>query len=83
MRCLSCGKTKHSLRSDYMLQVQVKDQENLAASLQMELSGQVIDDYSCEGCNQKVQIKKRNLLGDMPNVLFVHEQRIELDLTTF
>ena len=49
----------------------------------MELAGETIEDYQCDGCNEKVLLKKRNLLGEMPNVLIVHQQRIELDLQTF
>ena len=45
MSCQSCGKTKHSPHSEYMLKVQVKDQEDLTTSLQMELAGSMIEDY--------------------------------------
>ena len=75
--CQSCGKTRHRLRADYMLKVQVKDMEDIYKALQSEVQGQTIEGFQCDGCNEKVSLKKRNLLGAMPNVLIVQEQRIE------
>ena len=41
-------------------------------SLEKFISPEKIDQYNCETCNKKVTITKRNLLGDLPNVLIVH-----------
>jgi len=40
------------------------------------ISDQVIEDYYCDGCKKKVTVGRRALLGDMPNTLIVHLQRI-------
>jgi len=45
-------------------------------SLRKMVKGQIIEDYECDGCNQKVNITQRVLLADMPNVLIVHLKRI-------
>ena len=47
------------------------------------MQGDVIEDFACGACNQKVNIVKRQLLGAMPNVLIVHLQRIVFDFNTF
>ena len=47
------------------------------------INGEIIEDFTCEGCNKKVNITKRQLLGQMPNVLIVHLQRIVFNYETF
>ena len=37
----------------------------------------------CEGCNKKVDVTKRTLLSETPNVLIIHLQRILFDFDTF
>lgn len=37
----------------------------------------------CEGCNKRVNITKRGLLGEMPNVLIIHLKRIVFSFETF
>ena len=58
------------------MSLQVKDSTGIYDSLGKMVRGQTIEDYMCEGCNKKVNIVKRSLLADMPNVLIVHLQRI-------
>ena len=41
-------------------------------SLRKQLDGEVIDDYNCDVCNQKVKLQERTLIGNVPNVLIVH-----------
>ena len=43
----------------------------------------MISDYQCDGCKKKVEIKKRTLITETPNVLIVHLQRIIFDFDTF
>ena len=42
----------------------------------------MIDGYKCEQCNQSVSLHKQQLVGKLPNVLFVHLQRIAFDYNT-
>ena len=60
----------------YNLSLQVKDCTGIYDSLAKLVKGQTIEDYHCEGCQKKVNVTKRSLLADMPNVLIVHLQRI-------
>jgi len=41
-------------------------------SLQKLIEGETINDYECEVCKKKVDISKRILLSQTPNVLIVH-----------
>lgn len=40
------------------------------------LEGEILEDFRCENCQKKVNIRKRYLLADMPNTLIVHLNRI-------
>ena len=81
--CESCGDTKNDLTTAYTLSVQVENTKDLYAGLGKLVQGDVIEDFACGACNQKVNIVKRQLLGAMPNVLIVHLQRIVFDFNTF
>lgn len=47
------------------------------------LLGDVINDWKCEACNQKVDLHSIEMLADTPNVLIVHLQRICFSFETF
>jgi ubiquitin C-terminal hydrolase len=42
-----------------------------------------INDYKCSNCLKTVDLLKRSVIGETPNVLFVHLQRILLNYDTF
>ena len=83
MVCQSCGKTKNELDTTYTLSAKVENTQDLYTSISKIIEGETIEDFNCEGCNKKVNITKRQLLGEMPNVLIVHLQRIVFDFNTF
>ena len=43
----------------------------------------IINDYKCENCNQKVDVEKRQLIAEPPNVLIINLQRIIFNFDTF
>ena len=51
-------------------QAQSRDEFKRARAKMVELS--VIEDYLCENCEQRVDIQKRSLVAETPNVLIVH-----------
>jgi len=61
----------------------VKDIKSMHDSLQKMLEGETISDFQCDGCQKKVDIKKRTLISSTPNVLIVHLQRIIFNFDTF
>ena len=52
-------------------------------SLSKLIEGEIINDYECDTCKKKVDISKRILLSQVPNVLIVHLQRIIFNFDTF
>ena len=47
------------------------------------IESSIINDFKCENCNQKVDVEKRQLIAEPPNVLIVHLQRIIFNFDTF
>jgi ubiquitin C-terminal hydrolase len=47
------------------------------------VEGEVINDYQCDGCGKKVDVSKRTLISQTPNVLIVHLQRIVFNFDSF
>jgi ubiquitin carboxyl-terminal hydrolase 34 len=71
------------LESQYTLSLQVKDRKGMEDSLHKMIEGSIINDFQCEACNQRVDVFKRNLIAETPNVLIVHLQRIVFNFDTF
>lgn len=61
----------------------VKDINSVYDSLEKQIEGERIDGFLCDGCNKKVDITKRMLIAETPNVLIVHLQRILFNFDTF
>ena len=74
--CPECGKVKNRIEDMLNLSLTVKDIKSVYDSLEAQIKGEVISGYKCEGCNKEVDIKKRSLIAETPNVLIVHMQRI-------
>lgn len=43
------------------------------------VSGEIISDYQCESCNQRVELEKKVAIDRLPNTLIIHLQRIIFD----
>ena len=54
----------------------VRDKPTLELALEGMQYGDIINDYNCEECKAKSDLTKRSVLGDLPNFLFLHLQRI-------
>jgi ubiquitin carboxyl-terminal hydrolase 34 len=65
------------------LSLTVKELKGVYESLQKQIEGEVISDYECSGCKKKVDIHKRTLIAETPNILIIHLQRILFDFNTF
>jgi hypothetical protein len=48
--------------------------------LKLLVAGEVISDYTCSGCNKKVDIVKTQAIKQLPNTLIVHLTRIYFDM---
>jgi ubiquitin carboxyl-terminal hydrolase 34 len=74
---------KTQIEQFYALTVPVKGYANLNESLEAYTSGEIIDGYHCDNCNQKVQIAKKSSIAKSPNYLMLHLQKIVFDMETF
>jgi len=81
--CAECGKVRNRLEDFYNLSLTVKDIKGMHESLAKLVEGEVISDYECSGCRKKVDVSKRTLIAQTPNVLIVHLQRIVFNFDTF
>ena len=81
--CQECGKVRNRIEDFYNLSLTVKDIKSVHESLQKLVEGEVINDYQCEGCGKKVDVSKRMLISQTPNVLIVHLQRLVFNFDTF
>jgi len=81
--CAECGKCRNRVEDFYNLSLTVKDLKGVHESLQSLVQGEVINDYECSGCKKKVDVSKRTLVAETPNVLIVHLQRIVFNFDTF
>lgn len=80
---MSCGKEKHSLVNFYCLSLDVKGIKGVHQSLSNMKKGEIIEDFRCEGCNEKINLNKRSLLATMPNMLILHLKRIVFSFETY
>ena len=78
-----CGRVRNRIEENLNLSLTVKGLKGVYQSLQGECDGEVIADYECAGCKKKVDIHKRTLIAETPNVLIIHLQRLLFDFNTF
>jgi ubiquitin carboxyl-terminal hydrolase 34 len=81
LKCPECGKISSRLETFYSLTCQVKGFSSLEDSIANNIAGSDIEGYRCSFCNKSVNIRKSALLGEMPNTLIVHLQRIEFNFS--
>lgn len=81
--CSECGKVKNRIEDYYNLSLTVKDIPSVYESLKKQIEGEIISDYKCDGCGKKVDLSKRTLITETPNVLILHLQRIVFNFETF
>jgi ubiquitin C-terminal hydrolase len=54
------------------LTLNIKDIFSVPEALQKLVDGEVINGYKCDGCKKTVDVSKRTLITETPNVLIVH-----------
>lgn len=83
MVCSECGKIKERMEDYYNLSLTIKDIGTVEEALKKQVEGEIISDYQCDGCNKKVDLSKRTLITETPNVLIVHLGRLVFNFDTF
>lgn len=67
----------------FSLTLEVKNQRNIFDGLKKLTSGEIINEYACDACKQKVDVEKKLVVSKLPNMLIIHLQRIVFDMDTF
>lgn len=83
MICESCGRVSSRLVNYYNLSLDVKGLNGVHQSLANMKKGEIIEEYTCDGCSQKVNVNKRSLLGTMPNILILHLKRFVFSFESY
>ena len=74
--CNSCNNTSYRFEEFKDITLKVTDLKDIYESLDKYTSDENIDDYNCANCNQKVTLKKSTWLSNLPNILFIHLNRL-------
>mgnify|MGYP002624222439 CR=1 FL=1 len=84
MKCTQCENIKSKIESEYVLNLQVMNMKNLKESLFSTFGfEEIIDDYKCEKCGQKVSLKKWSKIISLPNYINFGLNRFTYDYNTF
>ena len=83
MVCTECGYSKNRMEDFLNLSLNIKDIKSVQQALEKLVEGETISDYQCPGCNRKVDLSKRSLIAETPNILIVHLQRIGFNFETY
>ena len=74
--CPSCKKVKNKFSMFKSLTLGIKNVSSVEEAITRDVADELIDDYRCSSCNERVRMKKRELLASSPNILIVHLNRI-------
>lgn len=72
MICKGCGNIRQSYDNFYNLSLEVKNQRNIYDGLTRFVSGETINDFKCEACNNRVDVERKTLVHKLPNTLIIH-----------
>ena len=75
IQCESCHYISNRFEDFYNLTLEVKDINNLDASLEKFIKPETINDFKCDNCEKKVTIKRRTTLTKLPNILVIYLER--------
>lgn len=82
-KCHSCQKTKKVEENFHSISLEVKTSKSLMESFNKFNLGELINDFRCDFCDQKVDVSKKTRISKAPKVLIIHLQRIVFNLDTF
>ena len=80
--CKQCGKIKNNYEDLYTLTLEIKNQRNFQEAMTKFISDSLVTGYFCEQCKAQVEVVKRTLLSNLPNILIVHLQRFTFNFDT-
>eukprot|EP01084_Bolivina_argentea_P313674 543215_1 len=78
-----CNKTRERKQPMPMISLPIKNRTNMKESLEAFVQSESLDGVSCDHCAKKCQTLKRQVLHTLPNTIFFHLKRFELNFETF
>ena len=83
MKCSQCGNINTKIESEYVLNLQILNMKNINESLYSSFGlEEIIEDYNCEKCQKKVNIKKWSKIISLPNYINFGLNRFIYDYNT-
>ena len=83
MKCNQCGNINTKIESEYVLNLQILNMKNIHESLYSNFGlEEIIEDYNCEKCQKKVNIKKWSKIISLPNYINFGLNRFIYDYNT-
>ena len=60
--CGGCGNKSETLEPFLFQQVQVQQKASILDGLENTIKGEIISDYQCDACNERVELTKRSVI---------------------
>ena len=84
MKCSNCNNIVKKVEDEYVLSLQVYQIKGLKESLYSSFGHEeIIEDYKCEKCNQKVNLLKWNKIVSLPTYINIGLNRFTFNYETF
>ena len=77
--CEQCKNVSNRFEDFYNLTLEIKNMNNLNESLNKFIEPEIIENFECGTCKKNVNISKRTSLAKLPNVLFIHLKRFNMN----
>jgi len=78
-----CGSVREREQDFAMISLPIKSRANMKESLDAYAQPEQLEGVQCDTCNKKCNTLKREVLYKLPNTIFVHLKRFELNFETF
>merc|ERR1719242_2168571 len=78
-----CNKTRGRTQPFPIISLPIKNRTNMKESLEAFVQSETLEGVTCEVCDKKTTTLKRQVLHTLPNTIFFHLKRFELNFETF
>merc|ERR1712173_250276 len=78
-----CNKTRGRTQPFPIISLPIKNRTNMKESLEAFVQSETLDGVTCDHCAKKTKTLKRQVLHALPNTIFFHLKRFELNFETF
>ena len=75
--CSLCSNTSFKEEEFKSITLEVRNMKDIFQSFDKYFSEEIVDDYNCDKCNNKVKLKKTTIIFSLPNILVIHLNRMK------